>query len=283
MKAFLRNIGRFLAYSNLWVGMNVMALTMLTFLQTGTVMIPYLIFSFLGTFVIYNYARAFEPSEDSLTVANPIRSWMVHHSTGLLVMTFLAVPVILWIVLGFSFSSWGWLVAAAVISLAYPLPIQPQKRGGVRYQQGIKIFAIAFVWVIVTYILPLIESGITPDLDHALGATERFLFIIGITIPFDIRDMKDDDRELSTLPMILGVGGARFLAIACLVGAMILLSLRQWYFGAWPLGSFYAQVVALFFAIILVRGSNDQRDDLYFSFLLEGTSLIWFLAAFIFF
>jgi len=58
----------------------------------------------------------------------------------------------------------------------------------------LKIFVIAFVWALVTGLLPLISSKdlIQINLQHILFLTKQFLFVVAITIPFDIRDMKYD-------------------------------------------------------------------------------------------
>jgi 4-hydroxybenzoate polyprenyltransferase len=67
--------------------------------------------------------------------------------------------------------------------------------------------------------LPIVQSGNSFDKAHvAAMLTERFLFILAITIPFDIRDLEADlDAGLKTIPMILNEKRAMILSYLLLL------------------------------------------------------------------
>jgi len=111
-------------------------------------------------------------------------------------------------------SLWPW----ALISLLYALPFIPEGKDkkALRETPGIKIFLIAAVWTGITLVLPMKISGINIGLAEKAMLLERFLFILAITIPFDIRDMKMDDPKMRTLAQILGANRAAFLGLLLL-------------------------------------------------------------------
>ena len=104
----------------------------------------------------------------------------------------------------------------ALLSLLYSLPVLPI-RGQywpLRHIPLLKIFLIAYVWTCVTVWLPLLAynqnifSG-----DAWLFFLRRFLFVLAITIIFDIRDVERDRATGTvTLPGTIGVERARYFA-----------------------------------------------------------------------
>ncbi|MDB5263627.1 MAG: hypothetical protein JWQ14_2910 [Adhaeribacter sp.] len=108
------------------------------------------------------------------------------------------------------------LAHLALLSLLYSLPVLPI--GGtyrpLRHIPLLKIFLIAYVWTCVTVWLPLLAYN------QAIFSEEvwpvflrRFLFILAITIIFDIRDVERDRATGTvTLPGTVGVKNARYLA-----------------------------------------------------------------------
>ena len=86
----------------------------------------------------------------------------------------------------------------------------------------LKIFIIAFSWTYLTIIIPVIVHNISFDSNLILNIIVRFLFVLAITIPFDIRDLKFD--KVITLPKYLGVKKSKILAyIILLICELIIL------------------------------------------------------------
>lgn len=123
------------------------------------------------------------------------------------------------------------VVPAVVLMLAYGwpfLPIPPRFR--LRRRPYWKIFLIAAVWAWVGLVLPLVESGLGSlrglPLMHwslALPLLGRFLFVLAITLPFDIRDIEVDRvLRVQTLPAWLGARKSIQLSRILLVCSQLL-------------------------------------------------------------
>lgn len=65
---------------------------------------------------------------------------------------------------------------------------------------GLKLFLIAFSWAGITVLFPLIQNYMSIRITDWITFIQRFLFVLVITIPFDIRDINYDNNELKTLP-----------------------------------------------------------------------------------
>ena len=118
----------------------------------------------------------------------------------------------------FSFSTFYLLIPASIISLSYPIKIIPlgNQKVSLRELPRAKIFLIALVWSIVSVALITLENESFYSLDTLLLFISRFSFVLAITIPFDIRDLKYDDLSLKTIPQIYGEKKAKMIAVYCL-------------------------------------------------------------------
>ena len=91
------------------------------------------------------------------------------------------------------------------------------------------------------------------------------MYIIGITIPFDIRDVNTDSKQKRTLPQLTGIKWAVFTSIISLALAGMI------YYQNGFLG------LALFcvFSALVVIFSLRKRPDWYYSFVLDGLLLLF--------
>src|SRR5690606_20153897 len=80
----------------------------------------------------------------------------------------------------------------------------------------------AFVWAGVTVVLPVIpfKNGIFHNL--ALEFLQRFLLVLVLILPFEIRDLRYDLEQLGTLPQRIGVTRTKIFGILLLLGVIIL-------------------------------------------------------------
>lgn len=137
-----------------------------------------------------------------------------------------------------------------------------------------KIHLIAITWSIVLILFPMINEGITDNITLYLLA--HYAYVLAITIPFDIRDLKYDEATKRTIPQILGVQGAKFLALVLLGLCLSLLIYAHPEFGANPL-----IYLATGIQMILVLGMNPNRSDLYCAGAIDGVIMVLGLAYFI--
>lgn len=105
------------------------------------------------------------------------------------------------------------VLLAGIISLLYSNPLGSFK---LRKVPKFKILWIALVWML-TILLSYIEAGIVWHSKVIFIAISAFLFIVGITIPFDIRDFATDPNGLQTIPQQIGLRRSKWIAMVLLL------------------------------------------------------------------
>lgn len=121
-------------------------------------------------------------------------------------------------------ATWAVLAAAGAISMAYPVKLP----GGVglRSIPYFKIFLIAIVWSVISVWAPVAEHG-APAINTMPVFLLHFVFIVFITLPFDMADMeKDRIIYVKTIPQRLGLKSSRTVL---LVTGFIWLPAMAWY------------------------------------------------------
>src|SRR5690606_28499756 len=109
-------------------------------------------------------------------------------------------------------------VAAALVLVAflYVVPAMTKIKN-LRNLKGIKAFVVSLTWSVSTVLLPLLNNDVPITSEVLVDLVQRFLFILALMIPFEIRDLKFDEPNLRTLPQVLGVAGSRWLGVLLLV------------------------------------------------------------------
>ena len=110
------------------------------------------------------------------------------------------------------------VAGVGLASVAYAL--MPGMGGGLRKVTWLKIPLIAVVWATATTHHPVL--GIDPVL-----WVQRVMFIAGLTLPFDIRDLDVDRAHMTTLPMVVTAECVLTWA-RLLLGAAAALSFGVW-------------------------------------------------------
>jgi len=230
------------------------------------------LFAFAGTLFLYSFQRLVRRSEK---VSKPSRRhlWVTDKKHFLVAQSLLS--ALIGGVCFFSFSTLiqVWLLCLAVVSIFYVLPYRHAILFGLRYVPCLKIFLISLVWASITLSLPL---GFSLDGAEYAVWFSRFIFIVAITIPFDVRDM-DNDRlqSVRTIATCLGSRGSQFLAVALLALSGLI---EIWVFQGQPHFSVGAYVLFLALSAWILLNGNQSRRELYYSGLVEGILCLYFLA-----
>lgn len=104
-----------------------------------------------------------------------------------------------------------YLVLVAILFLfLYAVPVNSSS-SNLRSVGGVKIHIVALCWTLITVVLPLIDVTDPKDISFWLTLIQRYLWIILALLPFEIADFSSDDKELSTLPQVLGKRKTKFL------------------------------------------------------------------------
>jgi len=159
------------------------------------------------------------------------------------------------------------------ITMFYVIPIHKvfSSNNSLRTVAGIKIFLIAFCWAGVTVVFPILNYDIVLSTDVIIVFLQRFLFVLAITIPFDLRDLSHDDDGLKTLPQLIGVARSKKLGILFL---MLFLGLEFFINDSNQLRiTFVVSLISLF---LLIRSSTNQ-NKYYSAFFVESIPIVWLL------
>ncbi len=168
-------------------------------------------------------------------------------------------------------------IPLGLITLLYAIPFLSGFSKNLRNIGSLKIFVISIVWALTTVLLPVIDIQKSIDLNLTLKIIQRMLFVIVLTIPFDIRDLKFDHRKLQTLPQVLGVERVKKLGFILLGFTVVL----EFFFT--PNMSFKSVYLVVFLlSLILLQRAKRKQTKYYASFLVEAVPIIWLLLLFVF-
>lgn len=169
------------------------------------------------------------------------------------------------------------LVISGLISLAYVSRVFSWKgeKRELREISIIKTILVAMVWSIVSVVLVWLEIGTGSDLNWVL-LVSFFLIILGLTIPFDIRDIPyDREMGLKTIAMSAGLQRAKIAATLSVVTgiALVLMLVLSNFFGLLAI----LLCVWLVIALILLWMTNENRSELWYTGLLDGLIILFSL------
>jgi len=235
-----------------------------------------MVFSF--TFFTYNGQRLFRLRKKNLPNKIGIRlQWIIKHKTTLAFLSLLFGLIGLICVYFITPFVWIVLIPMGALSFFYVIPIIPFYSNSPTLRQipFLKIFVIAFVWSIVIVAVPMLSSEyINFELHHLAlflyAILQVFCFVLGITIPFDIRDIKYDKQDgLKTIPSVLGIKPSIFFAELFL---LISIGLLYVIFTSSPI--FYVLLIGHIITMGMVLYSSDKRKEMFFAGWIEGSVLI---------
>ena len=168
----------------------------------------------------------------------------------------------------------GWLhylpllLPLAALALGYSLPLLPWhgRWRAVREVPLLKVFLIGGVWSAVTVGLPALALH-RPLAPLAGLLAQRFCLVSALAIVFDIRDFSRDRlTNLRTMPVVLGLAGAKAVALA-LLATSVAIGLGR---GAPPLVVLVPSVVAAW----VIAVAHDTRGDYFFALVADGVLLV---------
>lgn len=169
-------------------------------------------------------------------------------------------------------------IVTAILSFFYATPFFTLGKNdfNLRKYWFLKSIIVGLVWTISTSIVPLFENGITIE-TITLMSLEKFLFIVGITIPYDIKDIKEDKEQqgMKTLVMKFGVKQAVFFSNFILLTGMFLgIYLNQ--------GLLMPIFLAYMLAFILNLKLDENKNDYWYTFLIDATIILYFIFVWIY-
>ncbi len=252
--------------SSVHVSLAVVSLAAITFqIFQLSLNISLLIFIFLGSITGYNFVK----------YAGLAKLHYRSLATNLKIIQGFSVIAFLGFIYSSFFQPVSVLIVAAFMgffTILYALPVFSNSRN-LRSLTGVKIYVIAFVWAGVTVLLPLVDKIDLLQRDVLIEFIQRFCFIIALTLPFEIRDLQFDSKQLRTIPQKIGVKNTKLLGFVLILVFVLLEFLKK--------HATLAEVLSLFIigmiTLIFLRNSGVRQTYYYSSFWVEGIPLIWWL------
>jgi len=161
------------------------------------------------------------------------------------------------------------VLVATLLLFLYAVPLNSSS-SNLRSVGGVKIHIVALCWTLITGVLPLIDVADPKDISFWLTLIQRYLWIIIALLPFEIADFSSDDKELSTLPQVLGKQKTKFLGYI-----LVVLVVSIAFVGTVNAVLCYL-VMMLLYAFFIVKSTEDQQP-LTNVFWVEGIPFIGWL------
>ncbi len=269
----IRKLLKFFIYSNLLISCCAVAflLTGKELLQVEVKEVKPLALIFSATFLIYNLNIFLVYQLRKKRVSGRKMDWFFRNRHVIYILLLLNTGLLLW---SFPYGSWQqslFFLHLGIISLLYNVPDRYANTAfrSIRSVPLIKVFLIAYVWAAIGAFYPALEYQQAFQ-EAIILFVLFFLFILAITLPFDIRDYYGDKkRSLLTVPGVIGIKNTRKVAVALLLLYAI------------GIGFIYQHWAASFFIALtggaLIAFSSEKRPDWYYTGGVDSLLLLQYL------
>lgn len=264
----IERVFSFYVFSNMHVALGTACLVLLTLMPYQLRDDRSILFVICGTILAYNFIRAVQL--DGLYPS--LSHWIRSSVRWLLALNLIAVFGLIYSALQFSWLDMVFILPFFLLTLFYIIPFRGRLRG-LRKLPGLKLFLIAAVWAGVTVLFPVWANDLYFDVKVWVVFVQRFLFVLAITIPFDIRDLQLDEADLATLPQIIGVSKSKLLALGSLLTFALLFFFGE-FFQDWER---YAGLVTALVSGAFILKAGVYQNRFYSGFWVEGIPIMWLM------
>jgi len=140
-----------------------------------------------------------------------------------------------------------------------------------RSLSGLKIFPVALVWAGATVILPVVQIANDISWDVKMEALQRFLMVLVLILPFEIRDLRYDAIELRTVPQRFGINKTKLIGVV-LTLVIFFATFFKDKIGPIEVGFKTFVCATLILALLL---SDKKRSKYYATFWVELLPVVW--------
>ena len=282
----LRSIYYFFIYTNVLIAGAAVAQCAVTYLFFNAPFdYPIMMVEGAATLLLYNFSMFLsKPAEPQKSLYKRTR-WVFRNEWLLWGNSTIAIGTLVYAVCHIHFYSLIFLMLIGLISLVYSLPIlrYKGKRSGFRQLPGIKVFHIAFVWTLSSVCLPVLEMHLDgTSVNLTLFKTLfllKFIFLLICTLPFDIRDIKQDSYyHLKTIPSMIGANRSIALCYGLLIIHSLIIVFSDIFFQV-QMGILTTN---LFIAVVLKCIVFRNTSNYHYAFLLDFALIAQFFIVYLF-
>lgn len=269
MRAF-KSILDFYINSSIHVALAIVAMSCVTCLEFAIVL-DISVLSFIGFASItgYNFVKYFGLAKfHHRSLSNKLKTIQIFSLVCFLAMCYFLMQL--------SATSLVVISVFAVITFLYAIPLLPNrffidKKKKLRSVGGLKVYIIALVWSGVTVVLPLINDAYHMHSDVVISAIQRFIFVIVLMLPFEIRDLNYDSLKLATIPQRIGVKRTKIIGFIL----SVLLVALEFFKNDINLNHLLSLVVIIFTTLMFLKFSTRLQGKYYSSFWVESIPIWW--------
>ena len=222
-------------------------------------------FMFFGTITGYNsvkYAGVAKLHHKSLTKS--LKNIQVFSFCCFLALCYLAYQIPLKTLL--------YTIPFCLLTVLYAVPFLSGVDKSLRQVSYLKVIIVAFVWAGFTVLIPAVDAGKEITLNVLFLMLQRFLIVVVLILPFDIRDVKYDAISLQTIPKKIGVAKTKKLGVMLLVFSLVLEYLIT------ANAMVKTPFMLFFFLLIIFLMRAEKEQSKYFSsFWVEALPIVWWL------
>lgn len=258
----IKNLFNFYLHSSIHVALSVISLVAITniYLQLEWD-VNLLLFVFFASVSGYNFIKY-------ATVAG----WK-HSSLNLMlrviqVFSFLCFLGMCWLVFKIPLRAVYLLIIIVLLVFLYVFPLRLNGKN-LRSIPFFKIPVVAVVWAIVTVFFPVIYVDNVIDNQTVMLFIQRFLLVVVLMLPFEIRDLKFDELKLQTVPQLMGIKNTKILGIILLLGIIFI----EFFF--LETRFFWIACFVYFLTAVLLLNAKESRSFYYTAFWVEAIPVFW--------
>ena len=272
--SIFRRFFDFYIFSNIHVAIAAFSLAKITLIENQIYgnMIP--VFVFFSTIISYNFIRFYKSSK----IQHWLPLFISNNKNKLIGLTIISLLVVIYLSFSLNFKAIITLVPFVLLTLFYivPFPWKKNKSVALRSIALLKLFLIATTYAGVTVLFPLMNYDVKIQNAEFITFIQRFLFIVAITIPFDIRDLSFDDSNLKTLPQVVGIRRSKVIGLI-----ILMLFLGSEFFKNMTASSIRICFIIALLSLFLLLKSSPRQSKYYSAFFVESIPIIWLILLFI--
>jgi 4-hydroxybenzoate polyprenyltransferase len=266
---FLSSVFRFYIHASIHIAFAALALVGVTEIQYDIeVSKAVYVLVFFGTISGYNFVKY-------------VKIGGLYHSE--LTRSFRSIQIFSLVCFAIAFAASFWLSFAVLLVLCllvlltffYVTPFLIFK--SLRNISSAKIFVVAIVWAGTTVLLPILSTSYPTTTAVLLTFLQRFLILISLIIPFEIRDLKYDATSLKTVPQRLGVQKTKRLGVGLLLVCLLMEGVK----GDFDCSYFLSLLIMCALLAAGIISSSKNQKKYFASFWIEAISIVWFVLLFV--
>ncbi len=235
-----------------------------------------LYFVFFSTITGYNFVKYFGIAKFyHRSLARWLRVIQVFSSVCFIIM--------IWFALQLEPETLMYIGVFGAITFLYAIPFLPKRffmyqQKNLRNIGGLKVYVIGLVWGGVSVLLPILDNNRAFDLNVWITTVQRFVLVMMLMLPFEIRDLQYDSLKLATIPQKIGIKYTK------IIGVLLGITFLGLEFYKTELTQ---KIILLTFAVAIITlcfigYANKNRSAYYSSFWVESVPIIWLIMHLIF-